>query len=450
MKRAGLFLATLAVLCFTVSAMASENAIMAMYDNPAGGQFMVLAITSDQEFTAADVDLEVTQSIEGGYVGLPTFEQVDAHTVIAEVEVSPIDVDPGRQFDLPDGVWNIITANIGITYAGDVQVEFSTVDSVFSTVNEPAREGFYTYSSECTPVVPTIIRRNTAFCAWLCHGSYTIPIECENPGYYPDPSVLEVTVTNGCDPAETNCDDASCARIDWSVFNWFKRVRPGCQLYLVMTYCIADPGCVCIWRSDFYLPVEMLSFGAVSGQDNQVTLNWATASETNTEKFIVTRADAANGNYHTVGNVSAFGTTSERHDYRFVDTDVVNGHTYYYKLHSMDVDGNTHVYNNNGETVIVSATPGANEMALEYSLTQNYPNPFNSQTSFSFTIPAADNVTLKVFDLTGREVATVVNGRMNSGSHTVNWTAEGLATGVYMYTLTSGDFTQTKKLLYLK
>lgn len=85
-----------------------------------------------------------------------------------------------------------------------------------------------------------------------------------------------------------------------------------------------------------------------------------------------------------------------------------------------------------------------------FTLEQNYPNPFNAQTAFSFNLPAASDVSLKVYDLLGREVATVVNGAMNAGAHTVNWSAEGLATGVYMYTLTAGEFSQSKKLLYLK
>jgi len=83
-------------------------------------------------------------------------------------------------------------------------------------------------------------------------------------------------------------------------------------------------------------------------------------------------------------------------------------------------------------------------------LSQNYPNPFNSETSFSYTIPEAQHVTLTVHDLLGREVATLVNGQMSAGTHTQSWSADGLAAGVYMYTLTAGEFSQTNKMLYLK
>ena len=90
------------------------------------------------------------------------------------------------------------------------------------------------------------------------------------------------------------------------------------------------------------------------------------------------------------------------------------------------------------------------EIAGDFKLEQNYPNPFNSETSFSFTLPEAGHASLKVFDLLGREVATVMDNNMSVGAHSVNWSANGLASGVYMYTLTSGTYSETKKLLFLK
>lgn len=446
-------MATLAVMMFSVQAVAVEKAVMAFYGD---GSSIMIAISSDQMFGATDVGIVLEQSLTGGYAGETEFwyeglgQNDDDYHVIAVIPLSPI--GPEREFDLPDGVWNVLTATVTIDYPGDGPSVLPTlVDSLFTIVNEPEREGSYTYDSECTPDLPPIITRGLVYCAWICHGAYVIPVACEDPNYYPDPSVLEVTVTNGCDPAETHCNDPDCDPVDWSVMQWFKRVRPNCILQLIIDYCDSWPGCVCIWRSDFYLPVEMLGFNAVSGLDHQVTLNWTTASEVNTEKFIITRADSRDGLYHTVGNRNAAGTTSERHDYEFTDTRVVNGQTYFYKLHTRDIDGNLDVYNVDGVAVVVNATPSENpEAATYYELAQNYPNPFNSQTNFTFSIPAADHVSLKVFDLTGREVATVANDVFSAGSHTISWNANALPTGVYMYTMTSGSFSQTMKLLFLK
>jgi hypothetical protein len=403
-------------------------------------QKMYAVVVGDSPIRA---EVSYTQSRTDGYIGDNTTFAYQPAEVWSEANLSPM--DPDRATDLPDGAVNVITAHINIFDANDQYLYTMTVnDTLQASVN--GADGAYQYVNNdvCAWNMPDSIRINTAYCGWVCHGSWTVPIVCEDPGYNPD--LLEVSVTNGCNPAETHCNDATCPRIDWSVFRWFKRVLPGCHLFLTMTYCNATPGCVCVWRSDFRLPVEMLGFSANAG-DGRVTLNWATATEDNTQKFIVTRSDSRDGAPHTVGSVDAAGNSSTRQNYTWTDTDVVNGHTYYYKLHVQDVNG-THVYNDNNGAIIVSATPGAG-IPQEYSL-NNYPNPFNSQTTFSFTIPFDGHVSLKVYDLLGREVATVMNKNLTANSYSVNWSAEGLATGVYMYTLKSGQFAQTRKLLYVK
>jgi hypothetical protein len=85
-----------------------------------------------------------------------------------------------------------------------------------------------------------------------------------------------------------------------------------------------------------------------------------------------------------------------------------------------------------------------------YTLSQNYPNPFNPATTISFSLPHSGNVSLRVFDLLGREVATLVNGFTTAGSHEVQFDATNFASGVYLYKLTSGDFTQVKKMTLMK
>lgn len=90
------------------------------------------------------------------------------------------------------------------------------------------------------------------------------------------------------------------------------------------------------------------------------------------------------------------------------------------------------------------------ELPQNFQLQQNYPNPFNPSTSITFALPHAANITLKVFDVLGREVATLVNGHMTAGAHEVRFDASHLSSGVYLYTLASGDFTQTKKMSLVK
>ena len=87
---------------------------------------------------------------------------------------------------------------------------------------------------------------------------------------------------------------------------------------------------------------------------------------------------------------------------------------------------------------------------VEYKLYQNYPNPFNPVTTIKYDIVKAQDVKLAVYDILGREVVTLVNAQQQPGSYEVNWDASGFASGIYFYTLTSGDFTSTRKLILLK
>jgi hypothetical protein len=85
-----------------------------------------------------------------------------------------------------------------------------------------------------------------------------------------------------------------------------------------------------------------------------------------------------------------------------------------------------------------------------FALFQNYPNPFNPATTIRFTLPLREHVTLKVFDVLGQEVATLVNEELNAGEHTVVFDAKNLPSGVYFYRLTTPTFSQTKPMVVLK
>lgn len=90
------------------------------------------------------------------------------------------------------------------------------------------------------------------------------------------------------------------------------------------------------------------------------------------------------------------------------------------------------------------------ETVTNYSLSQNYPNPFNPSTQIKFTIKEAGLVTLKVFDILGREVTTLINRELTGGSYNIDFNAAGLASGIYFYRLESGSFVQTNKMMLLK
>jgi hypothetical protein len=85
-----------------------------------------------------------------------------------------------------------------------------------------------------------------------------------------------------------------------------------------------------------------------------------------------------------------------------------------------------------------------------YSLSDAYPNPFNPETIIKFSIPGNEKVTLEVFDINGRFVRSLLNSRLNKGTYSINFSADGLASGIYFYRLSAGNFSETKKLIFVK
>lgn len=90
------------------------------------------------------------------------------------------------------------------------------------------------------------------------------------------------------------------------------------------------------------------------------------------------------------------------------------------------------------------------EVPDDYALAQNYPNPFNPATEIVFSLPTAQKVALRIFNVSGQEVATLINGKLKAGEHKVKWNAEGLPSGVYLYRLEAGNHTAVKKMTLLR
>ena len=129
-----------------------------------------------------------------------------------------------------------------------------------------------------------------------------------------------------------------------------------------------------------------------------------------------------------------------KHKYSFVDKNPVEGKSYY-RLKQIDFDGSFKIYN----SVEVDY-----ETVKEYSLSQNYPNPFNPNTEINFSIAKSGNVTLKVYNILGSEVATLVNGFMEAGKHSVKFSANEFTSGVYLYTIKADNFNSTRKMILMK
>ncbi len=100
------------------------------------------------------------------------------------------------------------------------------------------------------------------------------------------------------------------------------------------------------------------------------------------------------------------------------------------------------------DSIATGVNKGQNK--LEFTLAQSYPNPFNPTTKISFTIPKEGNVTLKVYDILGREISTLINSELKPGNYNINFSAENLPSGVYLYNLRVNDYNMTKKMLLLR
>jgi len=185
------------------------------------------------------------------------------------------------------------------------------------------------------------------------------------------------------------------------------------------------------------LPVELSSFTASAAND-RILLNWSTATEVNNRGFEIERSSGGS-DFITVGFVKGAGTTTEIQNYSFSDN--VPAGIYTYRLKQIDFNGKFEY----SQTVEVDFTGG-----LSYVLDQNYPNPFNPATTISFVTKENSRVSLKVYNVLGDEVATLVNGELTGGVHNVQFDASTLSSGIYFYTLTAGNFTETKKMLLMK
>ena len=187
------------------------------------------------------------------------------------------------------------------------------------------------------------------------------------------------------------------------------------------------------------VPVELTSFSSViSG--NSVTLEWSTATETNNAGFTLERKSAS-GSWIKAAEIQGAGTSTKPVEYRFSDNNLTPG-TYNYRLIQRDFDGRETIYSLLNEIVI--SVPG------QFELGQNYPNPFNPTTVIRFSLPVSGMTSLKVYNETGEEVATLVDGVREAGNYEINFDARGLSSGVYFYTLSSGEFSQTKKLVLMQ
>jgi len=186
------------------------------------------------------------------------------------------------------------------------------------------------------------------------------------------------------------------------------------------------------------IPVELISFTA-NANNNNVELNWSTASEVNNRGFDLQRR-SENQDYKSITFIDGYGTTTETQFYYFEDKNLEEG-TYYYRLKQLDFNG---AFEYSNEIMVGVSNP------ISFDLAQNYPNPFNPSTKISFQIAESGFTSLKVYDVLGNEVATLVSEEKPTGEYEVEFSGSELTSGIYFYQLKAGNYIETKKMLLLK
>lgn len=199
-----------------------------------------------------------------------------------------------------------------------------------------------------------------------------------------------------------------------------------------------------VFCGDYPFSVELSSFSAVRTHEG-VAINWSTASETDNDRFEVSRRELGSDEWMTVGVVAGNGTSSAQHDYSIVDRSVGSA-GFYYQLAGFDANGNSQIYG----SVYVEAATEQVTIADSYELLSNYPNPFNPTTNIRFSLVEAADITLTVYDVQGRVVAELINGAVEAGVHEVAFDAMGLTSGVYFAQMSGSFGSDVMKMVLMK
>jgi len=187
------------------------------------------------------------------------------------------------------------------------------------------------------------------------------------------------------------------------------------------------------------LPVELATFSAQI-QNGVVSLNWKTLSESNNYGFEVERAlSQASATWENIGFVAGHGNANSIHAYTFVDESPRAGAAQY-RLRQIDTDG----------SFAYSETVTVNTLNHACQLLQNFPNPFNAQTTIQYQIPTDSFVKLAVYNIAGQLIETLVAGEQTAGVHELHVDAGNWASGMYLYKIEAGTYSETRRLTVVK
>lgn len=187
------------------------------------------------------------------------------------------------------------------------------------------------------------------------------------------------------------------------------------------------------------LPVELTGFYSAVDKNN-VTLTWITSGEINNRGFEIQRNKDHNI-WAAAGFVDGAGNTQNQSQYSFTDKNLSTG-KYNYRLKQIDFNGNFKYYDLYSDVYVGNPQ--------KFTLGQNYPNPFNPVTSIDFEIPYRSHINIKVYDILGKEVKSLINDNMDEGIYKIEFNGIDMSSGVYFYSLETQDVKIVKKFILMK
>ena len=173
-----------------------------------------------------------------------------------------------------------------------------------------------------------------------------------------------------------------------------------------------------------------------------LVLDWDSTVTATGYRFLLANDSLFNSVIHdTIVNASSFN---------FYDWFSVNIDNLYWKVRTINDGGTGPWSETNRFNIMLTDVEDETQLPTEFALMQNYPNPFNPTTTIAYHLPNTSKVQLKVYDVLGNEIATLVNEEKSSGIYNVQLTMNNVSSGIYFYKITAGDFVQTKKMILVK
>ncbi|MFI5253639.1 MAG: T9SS type A sorting domain-containing protein [Bacteroidota bacterium] len=204
-------------------------------------------------------------------------------------------------------------------------------------------------------------------------------------------------------------------------------------------YTLGNPG---------VLPITLSEFTGMTVASHTIKIDWTTVTEQNTYGFFIQRHDERSKAYTDVSDLIAGAGTSvnQLHHYSWTDAKATGG-VYYYRLRTVDLNGDVE-YSSEIKVNVVLGVNG--QEPLVFKLSQNYPNPFNPTTTIRYSVPTSGFVSLKIYNIIGQEVATLVNNFQEANRYSVVWNAGDYSSGVYFYRIVAGANTQVMRMILVK